>query len=390
MSENPKFNHIDLTLLNPSFDSSLVDVLTELERLRSLQLQGSTPAPIFFQLKSIFHMLESLGSARIEGNHTTLADFVDSRIVDSGQVSDQLREIENIEKAMAFVEQSLASGGDITEHFIRQLHDMTVKQLIREGDSTPGAYRLGSVRIAKSSHLPPEGIHIPGYMQEFTAFINAADPRKYDLIKVALAHHRFSWIHPFGNGNGRVVRLLTYAMLIKYGFNVAVGGRVLNPTAVFCNDREKYYTMLGLADSGNSEGLEAWCVYVLQGMLVELGKVDRLADYSYLQSRIFAPALAYAKNRRLITPLEESVLKKVILADGGVVKAADLEDAMPTKTAAQKTYQIKKLVESKMLQPIAQNSRKYTIGISNSYLMRGIVQSLADEGFIPQSLQGPA
>ena len=76
----PTFQHHDLTLLNPAFDSPLVDVLTELEHLRRLQLQGTTPAPIFFQLKDIFHMLESLGSARIEGNHTTLADYVESKL----------------------------------------------------------------------------------------------------------------------------------------------------------------------------------------------------------------------------------------------------------------------------------------------------------------------
>jgi hypothetical protein len=46
-----------------------------------------------------------------------------------------------------------------------------------------------------------------------------------DFIKVALSHHRFGWIHPFRNGNGRVVRLLTYLLLIKYGFNVKTGGR---------------------------------------------------------------------------------------------------------------------------------------------------------------------
>ena len=63
----PAFRHQDLTLLNPAFDSPLVDVVTELEHLRRLQLGGTTPAPVFFQLKHIFHMLESLGSARIEG-----------------------------------------------------------------------------------------------------------------------------------------------------------------------------------------------------------------------------------------------------------------------------------------------------------------------------------
>lgn len=74
------FNHPDLKLLDPAFDSPLVDVLTELEHLRRLQLSGTTPPQVFLQLKYIFHMLESLGSARIEGNHTTLADYVESKL----------------------------------------------------------------------------------------------------------------------------------------------------------------------------------------------------------------------------------------------------------------------------------------------------------------------
>jgi len=47
----PRFVHHDLELLNPSFDSPLVDVLTELEHLRRLQLAGDTPAPLFLMAK---------------------------------------------------------------------------------------------------------------------------------------------------------------------------------------------------------------------------------------------------------------------------------------------------------------------------------------------------
>ena len=70
-------------------------------------------------------------------------------------------------------------------------------------------------------------------------FINQDGADKYDLLKTAIAHHRFTWIHPFGNGNGRVVRLLTYALMIKYGFNVK-NGKIINPTAVIplnCKNR---------------------------------------------------------------------------------------------------------------------------------------------------------
>ncbi|MBV2235546.1 MAG: Fic family protein [Sterolibacterium sp.] len=378
------FVHHDLTLLNPAFDSPLVDVLTELEHLRRLQLRGTTPAPVFFQLKHIFHMLESLGSARIEGNHTTLADYVESKLDGMPGSSDQLREMENIEAAMTYVEAHVQANEPLTEQLIRELHAITVDELEREGDATPGAYRQHPVRIAQAEHLPPEFIQVPHYMAELVAFINTDHPRKYDLIKVALAHHRFGWIHPFGNGNGRVVRLLTYVLLIKYGFNVKNGGRVLNPTAVFCNDRDQYYAMLARADTGTSQGREDWCRYVLQGMLDELRKVDRLADFAYLRDKILAPALAYARDRQLITALEESLLH--IAARSEVTRASDLAAAMPRMTPAQRTYQIRKLVERKMLQPIKEGARQYSVGFSNNYLIRGVVRALSDEGFIPAVL----
>lgn len=384
----PVFSHHDLALLNPAFDSPLVDVVTELEHLRRLRLGGSTPAPIFFQLKHIFHMLESLGSARIEGNHTTLADYVESRLEARPVVlSDQFCEMANIEEAMSFIEQHFEPGQDVTEHWLRELHAITVRGLEREGDATPGAYRQKPVQISKSEHLPPEAVLVPQYMAELVAFINRSDSAKYDLIKVALSHHRFAWIHPFSNGNGRVVRLLTYTLLIKYGFNVKTGGRVLNPTAVFCNERDHYYAMLGLADTGLAEGLEKWCVYVLSGMLAELQKVDRLTDFSYLIDRILTPALHYARQRELVTTFEEQIL--LATARLGIAKASDLKEVMYELSERQRTYLISKLVERGMLAPIREGARQYTLGFSNNFLIRGIIKSLSDEGFIPDTLNSP-
>ena len=300
---------------------------------------------------------------------------------------DHLLEIVNIESAMVYIEAEMKPGAAISEHFIRELHDLAVRNLVREGDATPGAYRTSAVRIAQSDHLPPEAVLVPGYMQELVAFINHADAPKYDLIKIALAHHRFGWIHPFGNGNGRVVRMLTYALLIKYGFNVkAGGGRVLNPTAVFCNDRDKYYAMLSNADSGTPAGLEAWCIYVLEGVLLELKKVDQLTDYDYLSRKILAPALRAAHGRGLLSEQEVKILGAALV--NGVAKAADLSFSMPSLTADQRTYQIKKLVERKMLQPVQPNARQYTIGFNNSYLMRGVIQALSQENFISAPLKG--
>jgi Fic family protein len=381
------FSHYDLELLNPTFDSVLVDVLSELEHLRRLRLEGDTPASVFFQLKSIFHTLESLGSARIEGNHTTLADYLDSKVDGKAEETDQLREIANIEKAMDYIEAVIKPGSPLTEHFIREIHAMTVHDLHREGDKTPGAYRQAQVRISQSEHIPPDFLHVQTYMQELVKFVNKEDSPKYDLMKVALAHHRFGWIHPFGNGNGRVVRLMTYALMMKYGFNVSTGGRVLNPTAVFCNDRDRYYAMLTKADSGTSKGLEDWCTYVLEGVRDELQKVDLLTQYGYLTKSILAPAIAFARQRQWITDVEESVLTLAVKSK--VVKSADIAVVLPELNTPQRTYLIRKLVAQGMLLPINEGARQYTIGFSSNYLIRGVIKALREEGFIPAPLENP-
>lgn len=133
----PNFTHHDLALLNPAFDSPLVDVLNELEHLRRYRLAGTTPASLFFQLKNVFHILESLGSARIEGNHTTLADYVESKMEGDDAATDQLREISNIERAMSFIEQHFKEGDDVSLHLIRELHAITVGGSTGKGIGLP-------------------------------------------------------------------------------------------------------------------------------------------------------------------------------------------------------------------------------------------------------------
>lgn len=375
------FKHYDLKLLNPSFESELVDIVNELEKLRYLGVKTNVHPKLFLQLKSIFHMLESLGSARIEGNHTTISDYVESKI-EKSQSNEELSEIENIENAMSFIDEHLKSGEVISEMTIRELHALTVSNLNpdKEGDHTPGAYRAKQVFIAQSTHCPPEAHLVPEYMAELIHFINQDDKPKYDLIKMALSHHRFGWIHPFSNGNGRTVRLLTYVLLIKYGFNVQAGGRILNPTAIFCNDRDKYYEMLTLADTGKPENLEKWCIYVLDGILEGLRKVDQLANLDFLSKKILIPALNDALEREQITKLEKDILQLAIMQ--GTIKAQDLKSIAPSLDSRARTYQVSKMIEGKMLSKLEENGRIYVPSFMNNNLLRSIIKYLREEGFI--------
>lgn len=377
------FKHYDLQMVFPDFRSPLTDLIIELDYLRKKQLDGSTFPIVFFQLKHIFHTLESIGSARIEGNNTTILEYIENKLAEAPTSNQGIREIENMEQVMTFIDDHIKEV-IFTRSFVSELHKKVVDGLLPppsgEGDDTPGLYRTKSVSISRSAHRPPEPIHVASYMDELFAFINREDEPKYDLLKVAIAHHRFLWIHPFTNGNGRTVRLFTYAMLVKEGFNVDVG-RILNPTAVFCSSRKKYYRYLSLADTGIDKGILSWCEYVLRGLKEEIEKIDHLLDYDYLKSEILLPAIRYSHERKFVTDIEAKVLK--VAVEKQVIQASDLKDIFEGKKASEISRNIARLKDKKMLMPVEEGTRKYVIRFDNNFLLRGIIKLLGDKGFLP-------
>ncbi len=377
------FNHFDLKLIEPDFGSSLTDLIIELDYLRKKQLGGSTHPKVFFQLKNIFHKLESIGSARIEGNNTTIAEYMETNLSDRKQFSEGIKEIQNIEKSMAFVEENIVDY-PISRALISEMHKMIVDELMPppqgEGDSTPGQFRQVNLEISKSTHKPPEWLKVNEYMEELLDFVNREDSPKYDLLKTAIAHHRFVWIHPFRNGNGRTVRLFTYAMLVKAGFNVNVG-RIINPTAVFCSNRNDYYSYLSAADNGTRASMLSWIEYVLKGLKEEIEKIDKLSDYEFLRKEILMPSINLSLERKYITDLESKVLKRAV--DLQVISAADVKSIFPGKVDSEVSRQIRKLIDQKMLTQEKEGGRKYVLRFDNSYLLRSIIQLLGDKGFLP-------
>lgn len=379
-----KFKAYPLRLLAPSFDSPLTGLIMELDHLRKQQLDSTTPAYLFYQLKHLFHLFESVGSARIEGNNTTVAEYIETKIegeTASPRVDEGIQEIANIELAMGYIEEYIGSGYPINETFLKAIQQIIVQDLGREGDMYAGAYRPANVRIANSSHCPPESNLVPVYMEELFSFLRDDASFQFDLIKVALAHHRLVWIHPFNNGNGRTVRLFTYALLLHYKFGVDIADRIVNPTAIFCSDRDRYYQMLSEADSGEEDKLLAWCEYVLSGLKVEIEKVKRLCDYDYVQRRILMPALDQALEREHITDMEHKIL--VIAVKKKELQSADLQELFEHKSAATRSAAIKKLVNQGMLCPFDNNKRKYYLQFRNNFLLRSIMQALDKEGFLP-------
>ena len=98
-----------LQLVKPDFDDLLTDILMDLNHLRKQQLNGSTHPWLFFQIRNIFQILESVGSARIEGNHTTVPEYIDQKMEESTTKSEAFSEIQNVETAINYIEDNLSN-----------------------------------------------------------------------------------------------------------------------------------------------------------------------------------------------------------------------------------------------------------------------------------------
>ncbi|HZF70932.1 hypothetical protein, partial [Sulfuricurvum sp.] len=133
-----------INIPDPSWGSDLANIILDLEKLRTKQLGGDVPPHIFFQLKDIFHILETLGSARIEGNNTTLSEYVE-KIIEKNSNDESDDEITNLENAIDFIEEHTDEDTIFNRAFISEVHKILTHGLTPppngEGSKNPGELR---------------------------------------------------------------------------------------------------------------------------------------------------------------------------------------------------------------------------------------------------------
>jgi Fic family protein len=72
------------------------------------------------------------------------------------------------------------------------------------------------------------------------------------LVSAAAAHHRLLWMHPFLDGNGRVARLMSHAMLL----GILDTGAVWSAARGLARNVQQYKTLLANCDSARRNDLD--------------------------------------------------------------------------------------------------------------------------------------
>ena len=274
-------------------------------------LCSSLPSVIVRQAVAVLiREMNSYYSNLIEG-HKTLPRDIERALADN--TPDDGKKSENQHLATAHIlteckmEQRLREEPDLNIHaeeFLCWLHRSFYENLPEELQYSrtqsgkkyriePGKLRTFNVDVG--AHTPPEHNQLQNYLARFADVYGDKNILATNsLVAIASAHHRLAWIHPFGDGNGRVVRLYSHAALIRQKVD---GLGLWTLSRGLARFRDKYYAQLAAADRqrhddydgrGNisASGLTNFCIFFLETALDQIQFMGKLLELPNLLARI--------------------------------------------------------------------------------------------------------
>lgn len=262
-----------------------------LERIAAKKQQLATQRPLpqaaLLRLRSELAIEWTYNSNAIEGNTLTLQEtrlVLEQGITIKGKNLREHFEAKNHEKAIYFVEELARPEYVLDEDDIFRIHSLVLENIESE---FAGRYRNGQVRILGANFIPPNYLKVNSLMKELVAYTNDNPDGLEQVELIAKFHHKFVWIHPFFDGNGRTARLLMNLLFLKAGYP---------PAIVLKNNREKYYRSLNQANNGSYNEFILLIAQALERSLdLYLESSGALGDNEYVPLSVLAKKFPYSQ-----------------------------------------------------------------------------------------------
>lgn len=299
------------------------------------RLSAKVREPLRTQLVELTRWMHCYYSNLIEGQQTRVRD-IEAAVNQHFATEPAKRDLQRL--ALAHLEvQRWAVTQTASPHSaesIRELHrrfyealqeEMRVATTAKGAKTTliPGELRDRDVEVG--SHVGPPHKLVPDLLSHFQWRYESADfSRIQRIIAVGASHHRLAWIHPFRDGNGRVVRLFSDVVIRQLGID---GGGLWSLSRGFARNRDEYYARLANADQerrsssaddgrGHLSERALWdfCEFTLRTMVDQIAFMERLLDLAGLEQRIdhyvhvAEPAVAKEADRVFLL-LREALLR---------------------------------------------------------------------------------
>jgi Fic family protein len=299
--------------------TAIADVIAELAA-SSATLGKALHPRTAANLADLVRVMNTYYSNLIEGHNTRPRD-IERALAGKFDADEGQRNLQREAAAHVRVQREVDRMGDegslpppASREFIRWLHRefyrdapdamlqiKTNRSILR---MTPGEWRTGLQEdVEVGRHVPPSSDRVADFMRYFEErFRFQTMGRATQIMAIASAHHRFNYIHPFLDGNGRVSRLMSHAM----AWSANIGSRGLwsisRGLARGLESRADYKQMMDRADSpreGDLDGrgnlsqkaLQEFVVWFLKVCLDQIAFMSSLFDLDSLRERLKAHVL---------------------------------------------------------------------------------------------------
>lgn len=300
--------------LFPEDPSGKLENLVTILISRSAKLSGALHPITQKALGAVFRPMNSYYSNLIEGHDTHPIDI--EKALNNDYSDNKSKRILQ-EEALAHIslyqkieEEIKADNSKVnptSADFIKSIHQRFYEYLSDDlkkvtsltGDVKiiiPGALRLDEVEVGK--HIAPLSSSLEKFMDRFEEFYNPNGPLNRSkirrIISIAASHHRLAWIHPFLDGNGRVVRLYSDANFIFEGLDAS---GLWSISRGFARKNSLYRSMLANADlqryndydgRGNLSNrmLLEFCEFFFETAIDQIDFMYRMLDIDHMLERI--------------------------------------------------------------------------------------------------------
>lgn len=297
--------------LDDEFYERLSDATFWLGKLSGISLEVDFPAVLYTSLLR----KEAMESAEIEGAdvdynalysfETGTASDVESSPANARPATDDTKDIQevlNYERAVEDGIETLDAGDEITIDLLHSLHERLLTDVPddRVDTDTIGAFKTTPNRMGE--FLPPVPDAAEGAMDALMTYYRTGGSY-HPLIDIALFHYQFETIHPYGDGNGRLGRLLITLQLYDTGYLERPN---LYLSEYFNRNKQTYVDRM---DQLRAEGTwERWLSFFIDGVRYQAQEsVERTLELDELRREYQETygGVSYTKNQLACSLFEQ-------------------------------------------------------------------------------------
>ena len=279
----------DKSMFTPKYTIT-PELLANIKKISSLvtQLNSRTyPYVVLHKFECDARDLSAHASTSIEGNPLLLTDVKALLKSRPEHIRDAQREVLNYNNALLWLEKEgrKQKQSALSHVFIHAIHEIVMDGLPHRGEK--GMYRnqpvfINNPLIGQTVYWPPDEKDVLPLMNELIAFIQSTQEILDPLILSGLFHKQFVIIHPYSDGNGRTMRLVTKMLLSSMGLNTF---NLFSFENYYNNNVSNYFKYVG--ERGNYYEIHQiidftpWLIYFTGGIIDELLRVGKELEKEY-------------------------------------------------------------------------------------------------------------